>query len=109
MEKYIDRLYTLLHSPMITPYNLLENAKLDNYNYVKYYKGLNGLVAEMECINEDLKELIFYYEFNKNDELENIVMKDQQDIELVFSREEEIEQVKNRIIEYISLNEQSVV
>ncbi|MBY7009039.1 hypothetical protein FDB15_18415 [Clostridium botulinum] len=108
MEKYIEKLYTLLHSPIITPYNLLENAKLDNYNYVKYYKGSNGLIAEMQCINEDAIELTFFYEFNKKDELDIIIMKEQENIEVVFNRNNEIKNIKERIHEIVSLNKRSV-
>lgn len=108
MEKYIDRLYALLHSPMITPYNLLENAKLDNYNYVKYYKGSKGLIAEMECINADVNEVIFYYEFNAEDELQTIIMKDRGNTEEVFNRNDEIKHIKERISEFMSLEEKSV-
>ncbi len=108
MEKYIDKLYALLHSPIITPYNLLENAKLDNYNYVKYYKGFNGLVAEMECITEDSNEAIFYYKFNANDELITIIMKTQDNEEIMFNRDDEIKHVKERISEFIEESEQSV-
>ena len=107
MEKYIDKLYSLLHSPIITPYNLLENAKLDKYNYVKYYKGSKGLIAEMECINEDAIEVTFFYEFNMKDELDTIVMKDQQSLEVMFNRSDEIENVKERIQELILLQEKS--
>lgn len=108
MKKYIDRLYTLLHSPMITPYNLLENAKLDNYNYVKYYKGSNGLIAEMECINADANEMIFYYKFNVKDELETIIMKDRDNTQVMFNRNDEIKLIKERINEFTSLEEKSV-
>lgn len=108
MEKYIDKLYTLLHSPIITPYNLLENAKLDNYNYVKYYKGNNGLIAEMQCINDDAIEVTFFYEFNRKDELDIVFMKDGSDLEVVFSRNEEIENLKERIEQLINLQQESV-
>lgn len=109
MEKYINKLYALLHSPMITPYNLLENAKLDNYNYVKYYKGSDGLIAEMECINADANEVIFYYKFNVRDELDTIIMKDHNNMEVMFNRDDEIKHVKERISEFISLEQKSVV
>ena len=108
MEKYIDKLYTLLHSPIITPYNLLENAKLDNYNYVKHYKGNNGLIAEMQCINDDAIEVTFFYEFNRKDELDIVFMKDGSDLEVVFSRNEEIENLKERIDQLINLQQKSV-
>lgn len=105
MENYIDKLYNLLHSAIVTPYNLLENAKLDNYNYVKYYKGKSGLIAEMQCINEDTEEVIFFYEFNKKDELEKIVMKNDTGSETVFSRNEDIENVKERIKQFSEIED----
>ncbi|AGF59432.1 hypothetical protein B0P06_002229 [Clostridium saccharoperbutylacetonicum] len=108
MEKYIDKLYALLHSPIITPYNLLENAKLDNYNYVKYYKGSNGLIAEMQCVNEDAVEVTFFYEFNIKDELNTIIMKDHQSIEVMFNRDDEIKNVKDRIHEFTHMKEKSI-
>lgn len=107
MEKYIDKLYTLLHSPIITPYNLLENAKLDNYNYVKYYKGNDGLIAEMQCVNDDAVEVTFFYEFNKNDELDIIFMKENKELEVVFSRDKEINNLKERIEELTNLQQRS--
>ena len=51
MDAYIKKIYDMLYSPIISPYNLLENAKLDNYSYVKYYKNKIGLVAEMQCVD----------------------------------------------------------
>lgn len=33
MDAYIKKIYDMLYSPIISPYNLLENAKLDNYSY----------------------------------------------------------------------------
>ena len=108
MEKYIDKLYTLLHSPIITPYNLLENAKLDNYNYVKYYKGNDGLIAEMQCVNEEAVEVKFYYQFNESDELDIVFMKESDNIQVVFSRNEEIRNLRERIEQLMLLQEKSV-
>lgn len=31
----MNKIYMLLNSPIVTPYNLLENVKLKNYEYVK--------------------------------------------------------------------------
>lgn len=49
MDVQIKKIYDMLYSPIISPYNLLENAKLENYSYVKYYTNETGLVAEMQC------------------------------------------------------------
>ena len=50
MDAYIKKIYDMLYSPIISPYNLLENAKLENYSYVKYFTNEEGLVAEMQCV-----------------------------------------------------------
>ena len=44
----VFRKYVLKYIANIAP--LSENAKLDNYSYVKYYKNKIGLVAEMQCV-----------------------------------------------------------
>ena len=41
----LSRLFKLSNLPIITPYNLLDNAKLDNYEYVKYYKKENKFIT----------------------------------------------------------------
>ena len=72
MDAYIKKIYDMLYSPIISPYNLLENAKLDNYSYVKYYTNEIGLVAEMQCTIHGEGMQIFYYQFDKNDYLQMI-------------------------------------
>ncbi len=90
MNKTVKEIYDLLYSPIITPYNLLENAKLENYSYVNYYKGNDGLVTEMKCSMEGQGETIFYYYFDEEDRLSKILMKTSTDEELVFDRQIEL-------------------
>lgn len=100
MNEYIKKIYDMLYSPILTPYNLLENAKLENYSYVKYYKDKTNLVAEMECkVDDDTK--IFYYYFDEKDYLERIYMKTSKNRKIIFDREKEIE--KSKIEYYKSL------
>jgi len=47
----------------------LENVKLDNYSYVKYYKNEIGLVAEMRCMIPGEGNQTFYYQFDKKESL----------------------------------------
>ena len=47
MDAYIEKIYNMLYSPILTPYNLIENVKLPNYRYLKYYTNNIGVVAEM--------------------------------------------------------------
>ena len=67
MDAYIKKIYDMLYSPIISPYNLLENAKLENYSYVKYFTNEEGLVAEMQCVIPGEGEMVFYYQFDKKD------------------------------------------
>ncbi len=98
MDKMIKKIYELMHSPIVTPYNLLENAKLDNYNYVNYYKGEVGLVAEMECSMDDGVDAIFYYCFDENDKLTKVYEEVKGQKNIVFDREEELSNVRGTYI-----------
>lgn len=91
MDNYINKIYELLYSPMITPYNLLENAKLENYSYVSYYKGECGLIAEMKCYIEGEGESTYYYHFNEKDRLESVSVKKGRKKAIVFDRKVELE------------------
>lgn len=97
MDKQIKKIYDLLHSPIVTPYNLLENAKLPNYSYVNYYEGAEGLIAEMKCFMEDRQEeVIFYYHFDEEDKLNRIYQKSVGDSKkkMVYDREKELDRAK---------------
>ena len=96
-EIILDKIYKLLNLPIVTPYNLLENAKLDNYKYVKYYKnGQNGnLITEMKCtVNEE--DIVFKYEFDSKDYLNKIYMKNSNKVEYIFKRELELQLEKEK-------------
>lgn len=90
--KNIKEIYDLFYSPIVTPYNLLENVKLPNYSYVNYYKENDSVVAEMKCTPENSdKEIVFYYYFDSQDHLTKIY-KENVDVQkkvLVYSRDAE--------------------
>ena len=96
MDNNIEKLYKLIYSPIVTPYNLIENSKLDNYEYVKYYKSLDGLICEMKCITEDGIEAVFYYNFDDEDKLYKVYMETTDEKKIVFNREEEIEKIRKQ-------------
>ena len=74
MQSDIKKIYDLLNSPILTPYNLLENVKLENYSYVNYYKGEQGVICEMKCTSLDKEEANYYYFFDRNDHLFKVNM-----------------------------------
>lgn len=94
----------MLYSPIITPYNLLENAKLENYSYVKYYKDNHGIIAEMECsiASEGLKT--FYYHFDKNDFLQRVYLDDGSNKLLVFDRDDQLNKAKTEYYKVKSID-----
>lgn len=94
MDTCMEKVYDLTYMPIISPYNLLENAKLPNYNYVRYYNSADGLIAEMECMVEGKGLTVFYYHFDKNDYLQKIFMESNGMKELVFDRQESLTQAK---------------
>lgn len=96
MYNEIKNIYELLYSNITTPYNLLDNAKLPNYSYVKYFKGNNGLIVEMECDIKEEGSAIFLYHFDDEDKLEMVVKKIENVEETVFSRSEELERAVKR-------------
>lgn len=104
MDKNIEKIFRLLNSPIITPYNLLENAKLKNYEYVKYYKGAEGLIAEMKCTVDDI-ETIFNYEFDTEDYLQKIFMIQNNEGKYVFDRTEKVAVAKE---EYYKIMKQDL-
>ena len=99
MDAYIKKIYDMLYSPIISPYNLLENAKLENYSYVKYFTNEEGLVAEMQCVIPGEGEMVFYYQFDKKDYLQRINQNTMEKKNIVFSRKKQWRLLKRNIIQ----------
>lgn len=99
MKNQFQQLYDLIYSPIITPYSLLENAKLDNYEYVNYSKAVNGLLVSMKCEIEPGYKVIFNYYFDEKDFLQRVEMVSSGEQELIFDRESETISIKDRICE----------
>lgn len=98
MDAYIKKIYDMLYSPIISPYNLLENAKLENYSYVKYFTNEEGLVAEMQCVIPGEGEMVFYYQFDKKIIAKNIP-EYYGEKNIVFSRKKQWRLLKRNIIQ----------
>ena len=94
MDDYVKKIYDMLYSPILTPYNLIENIKLPNYKYLKYYTNDIGIVAEMKCLVDGYGEKIFYYQFYEKDFLQRIYYFDNDAEEELFDRKQELEEAK---------------
>lgn len=101
MNHKITEIYNLLHSPIVTPHNLIDNAKLKNYEYVTYYKEPPFFVAEMKCKDLAGESTIFYYHFNDKDYLERIFKQQGTEKILIFDRAKEIEKQKKEFTKVI--------
>ena len=94
----VNRLYELMFKDIVTPFNLIENAKLDNYYYVKYYTLKEYFVSEMKCSISENDIRIFYYCFDKDNKLQRIYQKDISGKKtLLFDRKNEISKIKSNI------------
>ena len=51
MDAYIKRIYDMLYSPVLTPYNLLENVKLYYYD-----NSVEELIFDRQFAIEEAKE-----------------------------------------------------
>jgi len=102
LKEYIENIYKLLHSPLVTPYNLLENAKLPNYEYVNFYKEDKVLISEMKCTLDDGNKAIFYYHFDQDDNLQYVYMSQGKQKHCVFNRHLETEKMISKYQKYSS-------
>ena len=104
MDTYIKKIYDMLYSPVLTPYNLIENVKLPNYRYLKYYTNNIGVVAEMQCAVDENEEKIFYYQFDQKDYLQKIYYYDNGVEESVFDRKLALDEAKENYYTNVSLD-----
>lgn len=98
MNSKIEKIYELLYSPLVTPFNLLENAKLENYEYVKYYKEKSSFVAEMKYKDFSGESTVCYYYFDEKNYLECIFKQQGAQKLLMFDRNREVQKRKGEFI-----------
>lgn len=97
MKTQIDRLFELHYSSILTPYNLLQNALLPNYEYIKYYGLGIEMTAEVKC-SVDGEQTIFYYHFTDNN-LQKIEMEQLGRIEVKFDRNSEYKDLRKKLLD----------
>lgn len=97
MRNEIRSLYNLEEGHIILPSELIGNAKLPNYEYVKFQSGLNGLTVECCCFIDESTKVLFNYYFDENDKLMRLIADDFQSQEVLFDRKEEAEKLKKKL------------
>ena len=83
------------HSNIAIPIVFANNAKLENYKYVKFYKDGINLIVEMECTCKDGVERKFFYIFDEKDFLQKIISFDGDKSKELFNREIELRRINN--------------
>ncbi|MDF2927687.1 MAG: hypothetical protein K0R57_6601 [Paenibacillaceae bacterium] len=97
MKNGIHELYNLENGYIILPSDLIANAKLPNYEHVKFYSNQSGLVVECLCILDDGDKVTFTYYFNSEDKLQRLISEDGMSIEVIFDRRTQSEKLRKRI------------
>lgn len=89
-----NEIYNLTYLPLLTPYNLIDTLKLDNYISLNMHKGDLGIVSEITCLIDD-SNITFYYEFDEKDHLLKIYYYEENNINYLFNREDSINKLKD--------------
>lgn len=95
-----NKIYELSYMPLLTPYNLLDNLKLDNYTSINYKKVNNCILAEISCLI-DKCAMTFYYEFDSSNYLNKIYYYEDNNMNFLFDRESLLDSYKS---DYINTN-----
>lgn len=95
LNETIQQIYNMLYSPVVSLYSLVDNAKLDNYEYVNYSKVKDELLVTMRCMIDNTPATFSYW-FDKNDYLQKAIMETPQGSEILFDRRIEIQSLQKR-------------
>ena len=105
LDDMINRIHELLNSPLLTPYSLISNVKLPNYNYVKYSKNDIGVVAEVECMIDNQEEQRFFYQFDEKDYLKEVFDFENEKKEILYDRDAALDEAKSEYYDAFSNEE----
>lgn len=95
MNNQIERIYELTNLTILTPHNLIENIKLENYTEIKFYKEEKNIICKMTSI-EDNEEVHYLYEFDRNDNLKTAkILYGSEELE-IFNRSKELKHLINQ-------------
>lgn len=102
MSPEMQRLYDLTYSPIVTPRNLISNARLENYEYIKLYKDVKqdkkgAIIVEMKCTRQDGVVAIYYYHFDEKDYLLSIDEEVEGIKKVVFDRQSKLVELKKSL------------
>ena len=95
MDAYIKKIYDMLYSPIISPYNLLTlHRRMPSVSGPRESPARRSRPAEMQCVIPGEGEMVFYYQFDKKDYLQRIYQNTMEKKNIVFSRKKAVETAK---------------
>lgn len=86
----IEKLYDSIHSHYVWPEDLVKNAKLENYEYVKFFHSKEGLMAEVRVMDEKFGSITFIYYFDEKDYLQRIELIEAKEPQVLFDRQKKM-------------------
>lgn len=92
-------LFEAVHMNQVWPEELLANAKLPNYEYVHYTKLQDNLIVEMKFHDEYTKYCNAYYQYDLNEKLLKITIKQNDEITVLYDRQLSIAKAYLRLVE----------
>ncbi|CAH0122776.1 hypothetical protein PAE9249_05367 [Paenibacillus sp. CECT 9249] len=92
-------LFEAVHLNHVWPEELLANAKLPNYEYVHYTKLDDHLIVEMKFEDMYTKHCYAYYQFDLNEKLFKITIKQNDEVTVVYDRQIAIATAYLRLVE----------
>jgi|GEM_PF-6939389 len=96
VDKKIDELFKLMTSPLVTPFNLLENISLDNYVSINYHKDNSSILADIVFLSHN-EEITYRYVFDMNYHLQNIYEVDNDKLIERFNREDTVNDLYSQL------------
>lgn len=97
MNNVFNKIYDLTYLPLLTPSNLIESLKVDNFISINYSKNEIGIIADVRCF-VDKKEMSFIYQFDQKDFLISIHYIEDGKIEYLFNRNLELKDLRKEYI-----------
>lgn len=95
-------IYNLTYLPILTPYNLLDNLKLENYNSILYKKDGNNIITEITC-TIDNNNIIFYYIFDIENNLHEAYYYENDNKVILFDRVQLLKTLKQDYLNTVAL------
>jgi len=107
MDKLFNNIYNLTYNHLVTPYNLLNNLKLENYHEINFRKNNLEIIAEIKC-TVDKQELTFEYIFDNNNFLKQVAYFSESNKNILFDREAELTQERNKFIRKVNVQKKVI-